>query len=174
MSCVPGAGLRTSQAQGGPVSCQGRMATERARVRTKSGRIQGQKVSVILRGLSNCGACGLLSCPQRPSLLRDRPSACGFPSMSLYNPFGTPGRLCSRVGLALCGPSSGQWRLVDQAWHLVEPLPVIRGPLCAWLCASQCCDGIAGQGAGRHWPGQSGHGQLEPGRMGSKEDSGKR
>lgn len=28
-SCVPGAGLRASQAQGGPVSCQGRMATER-------------------------------------------------------------------------------------------------------------------------------------------------
>lgn len=41
--------------------CQGRMATERARVGTKSGRIQSQKVSVILRGLSNCGGCGLLT-----------------------------------------------------------------------------------------------------------------
>lgn len=36
----------------------------------RSGRVQSRKVSVILRGLSNCGGCGLLSCPQRPRLLR--------------------------------------------------------------------------------------------------------
>lgn len=42
-----------------------------ARVGMKSGRIQSQKVSIILRGLSNCGGCGLWSCPQRRRLLRD-------------------------------------------------------------------------------------------------------
>lgn len=77
------------------------------------------------------------------------------------------------MGLALYRPSS-QWRLVDQVWNLVEPPPMIWGPLCAWLCASQCCDGRTGEGAWRHWPGKRGHGQLEPGRMDLKEDSGKR
>lgn len=78
VSCVPGAGLRASQAQGGPASCQDRMAIETTRVGTKSVRIQSQKVSTMLRGLFSCGGCGLLSCPQRPNPLRDRPSACGL------------------------------------------------------------------------------------------------
>ena len=61
-------------------------------VGTKSGSVRSWEVSIILHGLSNCGGCGLLSCPQRPRLLRAWPSACGFTNGSLHNPFGTPER----------------------------------------------------------------------------------
>lgn len=155
-------------APGGPVILPGRTATEGWG--QAGNRVRRRPKPASERGLCNCGpvACRAVL---RPGLLRERPSARGFLSMSSSQPFSTHG--CRASGArggqaALRGGAAGRISPSGNPWSRsgtwLSLCQWSRGALCTRLCASCCHCWRAGQGTGRLRPGQPGQGRRGPGR----------